>query len=113
MQESGSEAQVGLASRDSQALASVQESGSEAQVGICYGEDQVPGLVWEATLFLHCFVAGHVDDLFPYFLAYARWRYPEEASMTSLKEISDLTSPPAWYDRRLNVQSQYSVFKAI
>jgi len=41
---------------------------------------------------------GHIDDLFPYFLAYARWRYPEEASMSSLKRVSDFTSPPAWYD---------------
>jgi len=40
---------------------------------------------------------GHIDDLFPYFLAYARWRYPEEASMSSLKRVSDFTSPPAWY----------------
>ena len=105
MEESGSEAQVGLASRDSQALVStpVEESGSEAQVDIHYGGNQVPGLEWNGKLLcsFHCFVAGHVDDLFPYFLAYARWRYPEEASLTSLKKISDLTSPPAWYDRRL------------
>ena len=68
-------------------------------------------LVWNGkpeNSFFYCFIAGHVDDLFPYFMAYARWRFPEETSMTSLKKISDLTSPPAWYERRLKAHSQYS-----
>ena len=58
-------------------------------------------------------IAGHVDDLFPYFMAYARWRFPEEASMTSLKKISDLTSPPAWYEKQLNAHSQYSELNSL
>ena len=72
-------AQVGLASRDSQALASVQESGSEAQVDICYGGDQVPGLVWEATLFLHVLLQVMLMTCFPTF-----WRMQDGAILKKL-----------------------------
>ena len=39
---------------------------------------------------------GHVDDLFPFFLAYARQRYPMLVGMPQLQRISDLAHPTKW-----------------
>ncbi|XP_071793096.1 ATP-dependent RNA helicase SUPV3L1, mitochondrial-like [Asterias amurensis] len=41
--------------------------------------------------------AGHVDDIFPYFLRHARQVFPALDCMEDLKKISDLTDPAQWY----------------
>lgn len=40
---------------------------------------------------------GHVDDIFPYFLRYARKMFPHLNCMDDLKQISDLRTPANWY----------------
>ncbi|KPI91178.1 PREDICTED: ATP-dependent RNA helicase SUV3 homolog, mitochondrial [Papilio xuthus] len=48
--------------------------------------------------------AGHVDDLFPYFLRHARLAFPHLDCLDDLKKISDLRTPANWYPqaRHLN-----------
>lgn len=48
--------------------------------------------------------AGHVDDLFPYFLRHARLAFPHLDCLDDLKKISDLRTPANWYPeaRRMN-----------
>lgn len=41
--------------------------------------------------------AGHVDDLFPYFLRHARRAFPHLDCLEDLKKISDLRTPANWY----------------
>lgn len=41
--------------------------------------------------------AGHLDDIFPYFLRYARSVFPHLECMDDLKKISDLRTPANWY----------------
>lgn len=41
--------------------------------------------------------AGHVDDIFPYFLRHAKQMFPHLDCMDDLKKISDLRSPANWY----------------
>lgn len=41
--------------------------------------------------------AGHVTDLFPYFLRHAREMYPHLTCLDDLKKISDLRDPANWY----------------
>ncbi|KAI4462122.1 atp-dependent rna and dna helicase [Holotrichia oblita] len=41
--------------------------------------------------------AGHVTDIFPYFLRHAKQMFPHLDCMDDLKKISDLRSPPNWY----------------
>ncbi|CAB3258156.1 unnamed protein product [Arctia plantaginis] len=41
--------------------------------------------------------AGHVDDLFPYFLRHARQAFPHLDCLEDLKQISDLRTPANWY----------------
>ncbi|XP_022916085.1 ATP-dependent RNA helicase SUV3 homolog, mitochondrial [Onthophagus taurus] len=41
--------------------------------------------------------AGHVTDIFPYFLRHAKQTFPHLDCMDDLKKISDLRSPPNWY----------------
>ncbi|GLV44426.1 Suv3 helicase [Carabus blaptoides fortunei] len=41
--------------------------------------------------------AGHIDDLFPYFLRHARQIFPHLECMDDLKKISDLRTPSNWY----------------
>ncbi|KAM3968178.1 suv3 RNA helicase [Aphomia sociella] len=41
--------------------------------------------------------AGHVDDLFPYFLRHARLAFPHLDCLDDLKKISDLRTPANWY----------------
>ncbi|XP_054261770.1 ATP-dependent RNA helicase SUV3 homolog, mitochondrial [Macrosteles quadrilineatus] len=41
--------------------------------------------------------AGHVDDIFPYYLRHARQMFPHLECMDDLKKISDLRSPANWY----------------
>lgn len=41
--------------------------------------------------------AGHVDDIFPYFLQHAKQIFPHLDCMDDLKQISDLREPANWY----------------
>lgn len=41
--------------------------------------------------------AGHIDDIFPYFLRHARKMFPHLECMDDLKKISDLREPANWY----------------
>lgn len=41
--------------------------------------------------------AGHIDDIFPYFLQHARKIFPHLECMDDLKKISDLRTPANWY----------------
>src|SRR6218665_23712 len=41
--------------------------------------------------------SGHVDDLFPSFLKYAKQIFPHIDCLDDLKKISDLRLPPNWY----------------
>lgn len=40
--------------------------------------------------------AGHMDDIFPYYLRHARQMFPHLECMDDLKKISDLRSPANW-----------------
>ena len=40
--------------------------------------------------------AGHVDDIFPYFIRHAHRVFPALDCMDDLKKISDLTDPAQW-----------------
>ncbi|XP_070608287.1 ATP-dependent RNA helicase SUPV3L1, mitochondrial isoform X2 [Erythrolamprus reginae] len=44
-----------------------------------------------------CCGAGHVDDLFPFFLQHAKQIFPMLECMDDLRKISDLRLPPNWY----------------
>uniref|UniRef100_A0A1A9WC08 ATP-dependent RNA helicase SUV3 homolog, mitochondrial n=1 Tax=Glossina brevipalpis TaxID=37001 RepID=A0A1A9WC08_9MUSC len=41
--------------------------------------------------------AGHVDDIFPYFLSHSKSLFPHLDCMDDLKKISDLRTPANWY----------------
>ncbi|XP_037946782.1 ATP-dependent RNA helicase SUV3 homolog, mitochondrial [Teleopsis dalmanni] len=41
--------------------------------------------------------AGHIDDIFPYFLRHAKTVFPHLDCMDDLKKISDLRTPANWY----------------
>lgn len=41
--------------------------------------------------------AGHIDDMFPFFLEHARRCFPHLDCMDDLRKISDLTTPANWY----------------
>ncbi|XP_013113540.2 ATP-dependent RNA helicase SUV3 homolog, mitochondrial [Stomoxys calcitrans] len=41
--------------------------------------------------------AGHVDDIFPYFIRHAKTIFPHLDCMDDLKKISDLRTPANWY----------------
>lgn len=41
--------------------------------------------------------AGHVTDIFPYFLRHAKQMFPHLDCMDDLKKISDLRTPANWY----------------
>jgi len=41
--------------------------------------------------------AGHIDDIFPYFLRHAKLMFPHLDCMDDLKKISDLREPANWY----------------
>ncbi|XP_041972832.1 ATP-dependent RNA helicase SUV3 homolog, mitochondrial [Aricia agestis] len=47
--------------------------------------------------------AGHVDDLFPYFLRHARLAFPHLDCLDDLKKISDLRTPANWYPQARNI----------
>ncbi|XP_049859048.1 ATP-dependent RNA helicase SUV3 homolog, mitochondrial isoform X2 [Schistocerca gregaria] len=41
--------------------------------------------------------AGHIDDIFPYFIRHAKQMFPHLDCMDDLKKISDLRTPANWY----------------
>nr|CAD7443941.1 unnamed protein product [Timema bartmani] len=41
--------------------------------------------------------AGHIDDIFPYFLRHSKHIFPHLECMDDLKKISDLRTPANWY----------------
>ncbi|XP_050678930.1 ATP-dependent RNA helicase SUV3 homolog, mitochondrial isoform X1 [Leptidea sinapis] len=47
--------------------------------------------------------AGHIDDLFPYFLRHARLAFPHLDCLDDLKKISDLRTPSNWYPQARNM----------
>uniref|UniRef100_A0A8D0GHI6 ATP-dependent RNA helicase SUPV3L1, mitochondrial n=1 Tax=Sphenodon punctatus TaxID=8508 RepID=A0A8D0GHI6_SPHPU len=51
-----------------------------------------------------CFEAGHVDDLFPFFLSHAKQIFPMLDCMDDLRKISDLRLPPNWYPEARAIQ---------
>ncbi|XP_076830873.1 ATP-dependent RNA helicase SUPV3L1, mitochondrial [Brachyhypopomus gauderio] len=44
-----------------------------------------------------CCGAGHIDDIFPYFMRHARLIFPMLECMDDLRKISDLRVPANWY----------------
>lgn len=41
--------------------------------------------------------AGHISDMFPYFMRHAKQMFPHLECMDDLKKISDLRTPANWY----------------
>ncbi|XP_032807832.1 ATP-dependent RNA helicase SUPV3L1, mitochondrial isoform X2 [Petromyzon marinus] len=48
--------------------------------------------------------AGHVDDIFPYFLQHSRQIFPMLECMEELRKISDLRFPSNWYPEARSMQ---------
>lgn len=48
--------------------------------------------------------AGHVHDIFPYFLRHAREIFPHLECMEELKQISDLRHPSNWYSEARSIK---------
>uniref|UniRef100_A0A8C6VTQ8 ATP-dependent RNA helicase SUPV3L1, mitochondrial n=1 Tax=Naja naja TaxID=35670 RepID=A0A8C6VTQ8_NAJNA len=59
-----------------------------------------------------CCGAGHVDDLFPFFLQHARQIFPMLECMDDLRKISDLRLPPNWYPEARAVERKIRYLKA-
>ncbi|KAJ8013706.1 hypothetical protein DPEC_G00032570 [Dallia pectoralis] len=51
-----------------------------------------------------CCGAGHVDDLFPYFMRHAKHIFPMLDCMDDLRKISDLRVPANWYPEARAIQ---------
>nr|XP_028585294.1 ATP-dependent RNA helicase SUPV3L1, mitochondrial [Podarcis muralis] len=51
-----------------------------------------------------CCGAGHVDDLFPFFMRHAKQIFPMLECMDDLRKISDLRLPPNWYQDARAIQ---------
>ncbi|KAL8186968.1 UNVERIFIED_CONTAM: ATP-dependent RNA helicase supv3l1, mitochondrial [Gekko kuhli] len=51
-----------------------------------------------------CCGAGHVDDLFPFFMRHAKQIFPMLECMDDLRKISDLRLPPNWYSEARAIQ---------
>ncbi|XP_051883394.1 ATP-dependent RNA helicase SUPV3L1, mitochondrial [Pristis pectinata] len=51
-----------------------------------------------------CCGAGHVDDLFPYFMRHAKQIFPMLDCMEDLRKISDLRLPANWYPEARAIQ---------
>nr|XP_033799549.1 ATP-dependent RNA helicase SUPV3L1, mitochondrial [Geotrypetes seraphini] len=51
-----------------------------------------------------CCAAGHVDDLFPFFMRHAKQIFPMLDCMDDLRKISDLRLPPNWYPEARAIQ---------
>ncbi|KAI5713545.1 hypothetical protein M8J76_001063 [Diaphorina citri] len=55
--------------------------------------------------------AGHVDDMFPYYLRHAKQMFPHLDCMDDLKKISDLRNPAEWYPNARSI-SRRIIFHA-
>ncbi|XP_069466708.1 ATP-dependent RNA helicase SUPV3L1, mitochondrial [Ambystoma mexicanum] len=51
-----------------------------------------------------CCEAGHVDDLFPFFMRHAKQIFPMLDCIDDLRKISDLRLPPNWYAEARAIQ---------
>ncbi|XP_073321248.1 ATP-dependent RNA helicase SUPV3L1, mitochondrial [Pagrus major] len=51
-----------------------------------------------------CFGAGHIDDIYPYFMRHARQVFPMLDCMDDLRKISDLRLPANWYPEARAIQ---------
>ncbi|XP_030271442.1 ATP-dependent RNA helicase SUPV3L1, mitochondrial [Sparus aurata] len=51
-----------------------------------------------------CFGAGHVDDIYPYFMRHAKQVFPMLDCMEDLRKISDLRHPANWYPEARAIQ---------
>ncbi|XP_061491182.1 ATP-dependent RNA helicase SUPV3L1, mitochondrial [Rhineura floridana] len=51
-----------------------------------------------------CCGAGHIDDLFPFFMRHAKKIFPMLECMDDLRKISDLRLPPNWYQEARAIQ---------
>lgn len=53
-------------------------------------------LVTPIDQYLLC-AAGHIDDIYPYFMRHAKQIFPMLDCMDDLRKISDLRLPANWY----------------
>ncbi|XP_014916571.1 ATP-dependent RNA helicase SUPV3L1, mitochondrial [Poecilia latipinna] len=51
-----------------------------------------------------CCNAGHIDDIYPYFMRHAKQIFPMLDCMDDLRKISDLRVPPNWYPEARAIQ---------
>ncbi|CAJ1048862.1 ATP-dependent RNA helicase SUPV3L1%2C mitochondrial [Xyrichtys novacula] len=51
-----------------------------------------------------CYGAGHVDDIYPYFMRHAKQIFPMLDCMDDLRKISDLRVPANWYPEARAIQ---------
>ncbi|KAK3573408.1 hypothetical protein QTP86_024701 [Hemibagrus guttatus] len=51
-----------------------------------------------------CYGAGHIDDIFPYFMRYAKQIFPMLDCIDDLRKISDLRVPVNWYPEARAIQ---------
>ncbi|KAM9366958.1 ATP-dependent RNA helicase SUPV3L1, mitochondrial [Symphorus nematophorus] len=51
-----------------------------------------------------CFGAGHIDDIYPYFMRHAKQIFPMLDCMDDLRKISDLRLPANWYPEARAIQ---------
>ncbi|KAG7333850.1 hypothetical protein KOW79_002257 [Hemibagrus wyckioides] len=51
-----------------------------------------------------CYGAGHIDDIFPYFMRHAKQIFPMLDCMDDLRKISDLRVPANWYPEARAIQ---------
>ncbi|XP_069549776.1 ATP-dependent RNA helicase SUPV3L1, mitochondrial [Brachyistius frenatus] len=51
-----------------------------------------------------CWGAGHVDDIYPYFMRHAKQIFPMLDCMDDLRKISDLRVPASWYPEARAIQ---------
>lgn len=51
-----------------------------------------------------CYGAGHIDDIYPYFMRHAKQIFPMLDCMDDLRKISDLRVPANWYPEARAIQ---------
>lgn len=67
---------------------------------------EITGLTADLHIILHdiCCGAGHVDDIYPYFIRHAKHIFPMLDCMDDLRKISDLRVPANWYPEARAIQ---------
>lgn len=53
-------------------------------------------LIYQSGMFV-ILIAGHIDDIYPYFMRHAKQIFPMLDCMDDLRKISDLRLPANWY----------------